>query len=297
MRGVCSPEMVVDRSSTGAIDWEGIVRKQTFAALLAGALVAVLAVPAWGITFGEPDGNEHPNVGAIVVEMPGLGEFQWCTGTLIADGVFLTAAHCFDAFPAILADFPDAVIKITFSSDIDGGTFYEVDSWMSHPDYTPFGTGGQSAPNDVGVMLLDSWPTVAFAQLPTEGLLDELKADGILKHTRSTAVGYGGVRTTMKKSFEAIDPTNTLRNRAEQGFNSLTKAWLNLPMVNTAGNQNGGTCYGDSGGPHFIHLNGMETNIIASITVTGDAPCKALDKTYRMDVASVLDFLESHVNS
>lgn len=270
------------------------MRKRSFAALSAAALVGVLALPALGITFGEPDGNDHPNVGSIVVELPDGELLQWCTGTLIDTDLFLTAAHCFDPFP-VLEDL-GAAITVTFASDIaaPGATFHAVDSWESHPGYIPIGTGSQSAPNDVGVMLLDSSPNVAFAQLPTEGLLDELKADGSLKHTRFTAVGYGTVRDTMTGSFDTI-LANTLRNRAEQGFNSLTKAWLKLPMVNTAGNQNGGTCYGDSGGPHFIHLNGEETNIIASITVTGDVPCKATDQTYRMDVASVRDFLSGYV--
>lgn len=58
----------------------------------------------------------------------------------------------------------------------------------------------------------------------------------------------------------------------------------------------GGTCYGDSGGPHFIHLDGQETDIIASITVTGDAPCKATDKTYRMDTESARSFLDNYVD-
>ena len=50
-------------------------------------------------------------------------------------------------------------------------------------------------------------------------------------------------------------------------------------MVFRIPNGNGGTCYGDSGGPYFIHLDGQDTDIVASITVTGDAPCKVTDKT------------------
>ena len=34
---------------------------------------------------------------------------------------------------------------------------------------------------------------------------------------------------------------------------------------------NGGTCYGDSGGPNFLGT----TNIIAAITITGDAVCRS----------------------
>jgi hypothetical protein len=166
---------------------------------------------------------------------------------------------------------------------------------VTNPSYNGFqGKGGRSDPGDVAVIVLDQNPGITPAQLPTAGLLDQLEQEKILKDTRFTAVGYGTTRETMTGGFQTIED-NVIRNRAEQGFNSLTKAWLTLTMVNTPGNENGGTCYGDSGGPHFIHLNGAETNIVASITVTGDAPCKATDVTYRMDTASARNFLETYV--
>jgi hypothetical protein len=84
-------------------------------------------------------------------------------------------------------------------------------------------------------------------------MLDELKANHVLKDTRFTAVGYGTVRDTNRTGFQAL-LDNLDRNRVEQGFDSLTKAWLTLPMTLSTGD--GGTCYGDSGGPHFIHLDG-----------------------------------------
>jgi secreted trypsin-like serine protease len=106
-------------------------------------------------------------------------------------------------------------------------------------------------------------------------------------------VGYGTVRETNRTGFDAI-LDNMDRNKVDQEFLSLTKAWLTLSMNLATGN--GGTCYGDSGGPHFIHLNGAETNIVASVTVTGDAPCKATDKTYRMDTESARSFLGDFVD-
>jgi secreted trypsin-like serine protease len=57
---------------------------------------------------------------------------------------------------------------------------------------------------------------------------------------------------------------------------------------------NAGTCYGDSGGPHF--LGGATSNLIVSITVTGDAVCKATDVTYRLDTPSARGFLASFVS-
>ncbi len=56
----------------------------------------------------------------------------------------------------------------------------------------------------------------------------------------------------------------------------------------------GGTCYGDSGGPHF--LGGPDSNLIVSITVTGDAPCRATDVTYRLDTESARAFLDDFVD-
>ena len=52
---------------------------------LAAAAALVAATTASAITFGEPDGNRHPNVGALVAdwneESPGPDQF--CTGTLV----------------------------------------------------------------------------------------------------------------------------------------------------------------------------------------------------------------------
>ncbi len=128
------------------------------------------------------------------------------------------------------------------------------------------------------------------AQEPS--LLDELKASHVLKDTRFTAVGYGTVRNDTTKGFMGILP-NLDRNRVEQGFLSLMDAWLTLQQTQTTGD--GGTCYGDSGGPHFIHLNGVETTIIVSVTALGDAPCVATDKTYRLDTESARSFLANFV--
>jgi hypothetical protein len=54
-----------------------------------------------------------------------------------------------------------------------------------------------------------------------------------------------------------------------------------------------GTCYGDSGGPHF--LGGVQSNLIVSTTITGDTACRATDKTYRLDTASARGFLDDFV--
>jgi hypothetical protein len=260
----------------------------TIAAVI--ALVLILALPASAITFGEPDGNAHPFVGSMVLSIPGEGLFQWCSGTLISANVFLTASHCTAPVDRYLEANPGAEMLVTFDPTIsESGTFY-TGVWHTNPDF--FSGNDAADTGDVGVIVLDQSPPIAPAALPTAGLLDELKASHVLKDTLFTAVGYGTVRDSIRTGFAGI-LDNLDRNRVDQEFLSLTGAWLTLSM--NSATDNGGTCYGDSGGPHFVHLDGVETNIVASVTVTGDAPCKATDKTYRTDTAAARGFLSQFV--
>jgi hypothetical protein len=57
----------------------------------------------------------------------------------------------------------------------------------------------------------------------------------------------------------------------------------------------GGTCYGDSGGPNFLGAGSSETNIVAATTITGDFMCRATNVVYRMDTPSARAFLGQFV--
>jgi V8-like Glu-specific endopeptidase len=252
-------------------------------------LLSAITMPAAAITYGQPDGNAHPYVGSMVLRIPGEGVFQWCSGTLIAENVFLTASHCTAPVDDVLARYPGSEMLVTFDPTISESSTFYTGTWHTNPNYA---SGGASDTFDVGVIVLDQSPGITPASLPTAGLLDQLKDAHVLDDTLFTAVGYGTIRETNTTGFAGI-LDNVDRNRVEQGFLSLTKAWMTLSMNMATGN--GGTCYGDSGGPHFIHLNGEETTIVAAITVTGDAPCKATDKDYRMDTEAARSFLQDFV--
>jgi len=263
--------------------------------LAATALLFVAAAPAGAITFGTADGDDHPFVGSMVLSIPGEGVFQWCSGTLIAPQVFLTASHCTAPMDDYLARYPGSAFYVTFDAVIDS-TGGSNTLYAGTPHTNPlYGSGGEVDPHDVAVIVLDEVPPITPAQLPTAGLLDDLKASHALTSTRFTAVGYGTARDSMKKGWQGV-LDNEARQRADQSFWSLTSAWISLSMLPTGANQSGGTCYGDSGGPHFIHLDGVETTIVAATTITGDAQCKALDKDYRMDTPSARDFLGQFVD-
>jgi len=252
-------------------------------------LLLVLALPVFAITYGVPDGSAHPFVGSMVLRVDG-NLYQVCSGTLISSDVFLTASHCTVFLDDFLADNPGSELLVTFDPVIsDSSTFY-TGQWYTNPEY--IASNDAADPGDIAVIVLDQSPGIDPASLPTARLLDQLKASHVLKNTRFTAVGYGTIREQKTRGPQAI-LDNLERRRADQSFLSLTGAWITLSGNLSTGS--GGTCYGDSGGPHFIHLNGQETDIVVAVTVTGDANCLATDKDYRTDTPQAREFLSQFV--
>jgi hypothetical protein len=247
-----------------------------FVVLVAALL---LAVPVGAITFGYPDGDRHPNVGMMLVELPGGEKIGVCTGTLIAPSVFLTASHCLSWMPGEGIGFDK--VWVSFDSVVDASATLRHGTGVMHPEYG----GPRSNSNDVAVILLDSPVTdIAPARLPTAGLLDEMKNARTLKSQRFVTVGYGLLRNDKTGGPHSLVDTNE-RHYAEQSYLSLQPYWIQLSMNPSTGS--GGTCYGDSGGPHFIG----DSNVIAALTVTGDYNCRATDVVYRMDTDAARAFL------
>jgi hypothetical protein len=248
--------------------------------ILAGvaAIVAALtfAAPAGAITNGTPDGSGHPEVGELLAPQPYPdGTWGTCSGTLISPTVFLTAAHC---------DQGVSRVAVTFDSSYDAttGTTY-WGTWHADPGYNK----AQSDPQDVAVVVFDQ-PVegITPAQLPKAGSLGDLKGG-----TRFTSVGYGAQSVTINKgpTFHYAD----VRYTASGGLNAVNPSWLRLSMNPAHGD--GGTCYGDSGGPNFLGAGTGETNIVAGTTITGDSMCRATNVDYRMDTASARAFLGQYV--
>jgi hypothetical protein len=264
-------------------------RLSAIVVVVLGALV-VGALPASGITFGQLDGNLHPNTGALVADWDpdSPGPDQLCTGTLISSTVFLTAGHCTDFLES--EGITQAWVTFAPAYDDDaaspGGLL--PGTYTTDPQYGYSGRGGASDPHDLAVFVLSAAVGTTPARLPALNLLGSIGSQ--LSQQTFTTVGYGLARETKTKGPNAFFYDGA-RRYALQTFSSLQPAWLSLSMNPSTGD--GGTCYGDSGGPHF--LGGTSSNLLVAITVTGDFACRATDKTYRLDTPSARGFLGTYV--
>jgi len=116
-----------------------------------------------------------------------------------------------------------------------------------------------------------------------------MDAAGTLVGQKFTAVGYG-VKEPTTGGGPPVWPYDGERWQSVSSFRALTASWLRLAANNAT--DDGGTCYGDSGGPNFLGTGSQTVpGTVASITVTGDFMCVATNETYRLDTKTARDFL------
>jgi secreted trypsin-like serine protease len=245
--------------------------------LAVAVTVSLMLLPstASAITNGQPDGNAHPFV-AMLAFYDGSGTYlHRCSGTLMAPKVVLTAAHCTDGTASARAYFDPEV-----TADFRNGQGGFIGTPVTHPAFN-----ANTLANDVGVVRLASTPNVTstFPTLPSAGFLSRLKRQHRIQDDTFVAVGYGGVT-----QFPPPNITfDLVRRNAESPYGSLTRNNLHLQQ-NPNPDGAGGTCFGDSGGPRFW----KHTLKVVGVTSWGDAICRSNDMTQRLDLRSVLDFLE-----
>ena len=248
--------------------------KRLLLVFMSTMLLTFLAMPANAITGGQVDsGNDYPFVGLLAFYDAEGTYMHRCTGTLVAPTVVLTAAHCTDGAASAYVYF-----ELTVPDDFRENPTGLPGTPHTSPDYNP-----NTVNNDVGVVILDD--PVFLAEYPVivgEGFLSELKAAHEIQDDSFVAVGYGGV-TGFPPPIVTFD---LIRRFSESPYGGLTRNNLHLQQ-NPVSTGAGGTCFGDSGGPHFWE----DTLVIVSVTSWGDAICRSNDMTQRLDLPSVQDFL------
>jgi len=258
-------------------------------------LFTISNVPA--ITYGFVDeNNAYSNTGAFIIKVPDGRILPICSGTLISPTVFLTASHCTSYYTDQLAPLGYSA-WISFDNPIPfddltsmSTNLIAVNQVVTNPNYSQ----RQSDTGDIGLLLVSSQDTVGItpAVLPREGLLNELGARNGMKNSVYTAVGYGVQDRVVGGGVPFFQDRNPVpRMFAFSSFNALNNTFLRLSQNPATGN--GGTCFGDSGGPNFLDVNGVRT--LVAITITGDSVCRSTNVDYRTDTASARGFLEPYV--
>src|SRR5438876_1506463 len=234
------------------------------------------------ITDGTLDGNAHPAVVLIIMDIAGKPAFR-CSGTVIAPKVVLTAGHCAGEPGEFsgLRIFNEADVQHDPTYPGPGGpNTIEATAWHSHPQFT------ESAffLHDVGVVLLSKAVKLAagqYGKLPTVNQLDSLKPSSA---TTFTSVGYGVQRINPVK-IEA-EKIRMLANPHLIQINTGFTGDFSLLLSNNA--STGGTCFGDSGGPNYLGSG----NVIAGVTSFGlNGSCGGTGGVFRLDRQNVLDFV------
>jgi hypothetical protein len=239
------------------------------------------------ITYGSVDGDAHPAVGLLVMDIGGQPAFR-CSGTFIAPKVFLTAGHCAGE-PGEFSG-----MRVFTESDVqDGNNNYpfagpntiEAAEWHAHPLFA------ESAffLHDVGVVLLTKAFKLAadqYGKLPAENRLDALRPGSA---TVFTAVGYG-----LQRINPVFIEAEKIRMNAQPHLIQINGGIVgdfSLLLSNNA--STGGTCFGDSGGPNFLG----SSKVIAGVTSFGlNGTCGGTGGVFRLDRKNVLDFVNQYLN-
>jgi secreted trypsin-like serine protease len=239
------------------------------------------------ITNGVLDGNAHPAVVLIIMDVGGRPAFR-CSGTLIAPKVVVTAGHCAGE-PGEFSG-----VRIFTESDVENGNnnypfagpnTIEAVSWQAHPLFTE----RAFFLHDVGVIQLTKAVKLAagqYGKLPTVNQLDALQPSSA---TLFTAVGYG-----LQRINPVFIQADLIRMSAEPHLIQINTGFtgdFSLLLSNNAAT--GGTCFGDSGGPNYLGSG----NVIAGVTSFGlNGNCAGTGGVFRLDRQNVLDFVRPFLN-
>jgi secreted trypsin-like serine protease len=278
--------------------------RKTYAlcALLLGVLL-LGASPAAAITGNYEKDFAHPYVGLVVL-YDDNGEFAGrCSGSLLTPRVVLTAGHCTEGIHSARVYFEqDAGVHLDPVTGVDPITGYPETGGVASHQVFNYGFSnfvGFPDTHDVGVIVLDqpigqtkyASTVTRFAKLAVAGSLDKLAKQRGQQDVTFTVSGYGLSYKLPHDRFVSFRERLTATEKLI-GLNSALTDGFNVKTSANPGNERGGTCNGDSGGPLLYST----TDVVTAVNSFGiNDICRGTDYMYRTDRTPVINFILSHV--
>lgn len=210
-----------------------------------------------GIIGGTVDHGD-PSVVLMKAESGNTG--WWCTGTVIAKRLVLTAAHCVEDAG------PGTKMRVMFGYDESQGKasdYVQVKEWHHDPKY--MATNNIAAGHDAAVLILATDAPAPVQPINHQPLTAAMKGSPVHVVGFGNNNGQSGTGAGLKREI----------------FTTLTSLEQGVVNIGHAGQT---TCQGDSGGPSFMKIGGVD--VVVGITSYGEMGCISYGSSTRVDLAA-----------